>query len=543
VLATNFLNKVEKQSRIKHHFVAEELMSSTEALLSTDDASLLEDNLFFKPQKKFKVLTLSDHPLAPSGVGVQARYLIEGLVKTGRWTFRCLGGAMKHSNYDTIAVNADFIVKPVDGFGSRDLIRSILLSERPDAVFLFTDPRQFIWLWEMEDEIRQMCPVVYWHVWDNDPYPAYNFPWYEGTDLINCLSYKTYEMVKERFPEKTNYIPHSFPKEVYYPLSDEQAKQIRTQNFGARADWFQVLWVNRNATRKMPGDLLYAWKTFLDDLEKKHGHRNATLIMHTDPTDQEGPNLLAVSEMLGLSNNVWFSTEKLQFEQMNVLHNITDTCINIAKNEGFGLSTLISMMCGKPIVALKTGGMTRQAVDYRDGTEHGVAITPSKRSLVGSQLVPYIFEDYCTEQQVSDALMKIYEQTPEEKKELKAKVLAYCEHEFKYENMVDMWDTTMYNAIERFKEQKAAGARTWKLVLLSAKTQTVVNALNEDKELGLPGSPPEPDRITLPATPSTKKSASQAPTSADKQMRDGLKGTKLVRRPKSKPSVDAKEGK
>lgn len=455
-----------------------------ESLLATDNAGLLSDDAFFtKPQKKHKVLMLSDHPLAPSGVGVQARFLIEGLIATGRWSFRCLGGAIKHADYNTVAVNPDFIVKPVDGFGSKEMIRSILLTEKPDALFLFTDPRQFIWIWEMEDEIRQVCPIVYWHVWDNDPYPKFNYPWYEGTDLINCLSYKTYEMVKEHFPNKTNYIPHAFPKNIYYPLGQEQVELAKKQNFGARADWFQVLWVNRNATRKMPADLLLGWKTFLDDLEKKHGHRNATLIMHTDPNDVEGPNLLALSEQLELGNNVWFSTDKLQFEQMNLIHNITDTCINIAKNEGFGLSTMISMMVGKPIVALCTGGMTRQVIDYRTGVENGAAIKPCKRSMVGSQLVPFIYEDLCTENQISEALMKVYELTPAEKLAMKKQVIDYCDHEFSYDKMVSSWDTTMWDTIESFKAQKSAGTGGQaKLFPLQASVPRTVNALQEDRK-------------------------------------------------------------
>ena len=137
----------------------------TETLLTTDDQELLlnDEDLFIKPQKKNKILVLSDHPLAPSGVGVQARFLIEGLIQTGKFSFRCLGGAMKHANYDTVAVNPDFIVKPVDGFGTKEMIRALLYTERPDALLLFTDPRQFIWLWEMEEEIRQVCPITYWH--------------------------------------------------------------------------------------------------------------------------------------------------------------------------------------------------------------------------------------------------------------------------------------------------------------------------------------------------------------------------------------------
>lgn len=371
---------------------------------------------------------------------------------------------MKHAKYDTIAVNPDFIVKPVDGFGSKELLRQLLISEQPDAIFLFTDPRQFIWVWEMEDEIHQVCPIVYWHVWDNDPYPAFNRPWYESTDLINCLSHKTFDLIKPNFPEKTHYIPHTFPKSVYFPLPEDKVKEIKKQNFGPRADWFKAIWVNRNATRKMPNDLLYGWKTFLDDLEKKHGHRNAILMMHTEPTDPEGPNLLVTSDMLGLNDNVWFSNERLQFEQMNILHNISDVCINISKNEGFGLSTLISMQVGKPMIALKTGGEIRQVEDYRNGYQYGVGIEPAKRSLVGSQMVPYIFEDFCTEQQVSDAFMEIYEWTDEKKAEFREHAAEYLEHEFKYENMVQQWHETMLKCVEDYKAKKDENAmKRWTL--------------------------------------------------------------------------------
>jgi len=436
---------------------------SEESLL-TNDSSLLDDEDFFiKPVKKKKILFLSDHPLAPSGVGVQARFLIEGLIKTGRYSFRCLGGAMKHANYDTVAVNADFVIKPVDGFGNKEIIKSILYSEKPDAIILFTDPRQFIWLWEMADEIRQVCPIAYWHVWDNDPYPKFNFSWYASTDLINCLSYKTYELVKPNFPEKTNYIPHAFPKNVYFPIPEQNSKQLTKQHFGDKADWFKVLWVNRNATRKMPADLFDAWKLFLDNLENKYGHRKACLIMHTEPADPEGPNLFAVSEMLGLQDNVWFSTQKLQFNEMNVLHNITDCCVNISKNEGFGLSTMISMMCGKPIVALKTGGMTRQVVDPIDGSEHGVGIEPAKRSLVGSQLVPYIYEDYCTKEQVADAFMKIHDMSDNDKKEMAIKTISYVEREFNFDNVINLWDKTLTDTVDNFNKNKS---NKWSLKLI-----------------------------------------------------------------------------
>ena len=469
-----------------------------ESLLTTDSQLLDDDDLFIKPKKKYKVLMLSDHPLSTSGVGVQARLLIDGLIKTGKYSFRCLGGAIRHEDYRTMIVNDDFVVKPVDGFGTKEMIRQLLISERPDAIFLFTDPRQFIWIWEMEDEIHQVCPIVYWHVWDNDPYPAFNKPWYDSTDLINCLSKKTYDLVVDHFPEKTHYIPHAFPKELYHPLPDEAIQKEKLANFGDKKDWFKALWVNRNATRKVPSDVMEAWKLFLENLEKKYGHRNAALVMHTDPGDFEGPNLLAVAELLGLQDHVWFSTEKLDFQKMNLLHNMVDCQVNISKAEGFGLSSLISLQVGKPTVLLCTGGETDKAIDSRDGSANGVALKPVKRQLVGSQMVPYIYEDFADLNEVADAFMKLYEMTDEEKAAMAQKCVEFVDYAFDYKKMVADWDTTMTNCIDNFKNQKNSGTYDdWTF------DEIVVNHFIGPKQVGAPETvppqaPPPPQQQSEP---------------------------------------------
>lgn len=476
----------------------------TESLLVADPELFDDDDsdLFIKPAKKHKILMISDHPLAPSGVGVQSRVLIDGLVSTGKYSFRCLGGAIKHNDYRTIQVNPDFIVKPIDGFGNKATIRQLLLSEQPDAILIFTDPRQFTWLWEMEDEIHQICPIAYWHVWDNDPYPAFNNVWYDSTDLINCLSQKTYDLVSPKYPEKTNYIPHAFPEALYYKMPEDAVEKHKRANFGEKADWFKVLWVNRNASRKMPGDLLVCWKLFLEQLEEKHGHSNAVLIMHTDPNDMEGPNLLAVAENLKLQDKVWFSTDKLSFENMNMLHNVTDTCVNISKNEGFGLSTLISMQVGKPVIALKTGGETSKVVDKYDGFEHGVAIEPIKRVLVGSQMVPYIYEDIAGTQDVADAFMTIYEMSPENKEAMSKKCIDYVRKEFSVTNLVQDWDSTLSACIENFKKTK--NTNRWTITQVGASNSNLVAA-----------TPPQPKKQQAPvqvAPPSKKKAPTKKPS-------------------------------
>jgi len=404
---------------------------------------------------KKKVLILSDHALSTSGVGTQTRHLVNGLLEKGGWTFRQFGAAVKHTDYRTVVVNDDFIIKPIDGFGNRDLLRVTLATEKPDLLLIFTDPRFFIWLFEMEDEIHQICPIAWWHVWDNTPYPEFNTPLYQSTDLINCHSYATYEMIKDRFPEKTNFVPHAVPGDLFYPLSQTEKRNFKSQLLGPdKVDHFVGIWVNRNARRKRPSDVLESWKIFLDDLKFKHGHTKASLIMHTDPLDQEGPNLYAVCEQLGITGNVVFSKERLGFDKMNVLYNVSDFCINISFAEGFGLATLEAMNAGVPIIAAKTGGLTRQVVDYRDGSHNGVALDIDLKTLVGSQGVPYIYEDYVTSENTARAMMKIYELSDLEKRKLSYKVSDYAKNEFAFSKTIDAWHETAGNLVDGWKKNR-----------------------------------------------------------------------------------------
>jgi len=406
------------------------------------------------PDKK-KILMLSDHALCTSGVGTQSRHLINGLLKKGDWTVRQFGAAMQHTSYETTVVNEDFIIKPVDGFGTKELLRVTLATEKPDILLIFTDPRFFIWLFEMEDEIHQVCPIAWWHVWDNAPSPKFNDVLYEGTDLINCHSHLTYELLKDRFPDKTNFVPHSLPEELFFPIPPEDISGLKKKMLGEhRKDWFVAEWINRNARRKRPNDLLWAWSIFLNQLQDKTGNRDAVLIMHTDPADNEGPNLRGSVDMLGIADNVIFSTERVDFSHMNILHNISDVCINISYAEGFGLPTLEAMQTATPIIALKTGGLTRQVEDHRDGTEHGVALPVEFQSLVGSQSVPYIYEDYVSADTVAAAFMKLYDIGPEGRQALGQKARDYVMSEFAYQDTIDDWHQTMNETIDRWHATK-----------------------------------------------------------------------------------------
>ena len=219
--------------------------------------------------KKIKILTLSDHPLSPSGVGTQTKYVIEALLKTGRYSVISLGGAMKHENYQPIQVDPygeDWRIIPVDGYGTQEMIRSILRTEKVDAVWIMTDPRFWGWLWSMENEIRPLCPIVYYHVWDNYPYPMYNRPYYISNDHIATISKVSDDIVRNVAPEvDCTYVPHAVNGDIFKPNSLEKIKEDRESSL-TPADREKVIffWNNRNARRKQSGTLIFWFKDWLD---------------------------------------------------------------------------------------------------------------------------------------------------------------------------------------------------------------------------------------------------------------------------------------
>ena len=133
---------------------------------------------------------------------------------------------------------------------------------------------------------------------------------------------------------------------------------------------------------------------------------------------------------------------------------VADACINIAYAEGFGLATLEAMQVGNPIIAAKTGGLTRQVVDHRDGTENGIALDITLKTVVGSQSVPYIYEDYASIEDAANAIHKLYSMSEEEIGALGSKARAYVQSEFSIDNTIDAWHNTLKKLVEDWREGK-----------------------------------------------------------------------------------------
>jgi glycosyltransferase involved in cell wall biosynthesis len=221
----------------------------------------------------------------------------------------------------------------------------VIQMERPDAILHFTDPRFWRWLYDNEHQLRQHTPIMYYNIWDDLPYPHWNEPFYESCDLIMNISRQTNNIVKNvirKHPKPdwaVQWVPHGINEKHFYPLTELHDNFIEFNEF---QDTFKkrhevdfvLFWNNRNIRRKQPGDVILSFKTFCDKLPKDLAER-CCLFMHTQISDDNGTDLMAVKKAICPDYKIVFSDQSIDPKTLNYYYNMADVTINIASNEGF----------------------------------------------------------------------------------------------------------------------------------------------------------------------------------------------------------------
>tara|TARA_Y100000004_G_scaffold196688_1_gene267608 strand:+ start:652 stop:1923 length:1272 start_codon:yes stop_codon:yes gene_type:complete len=419
-----------------------------------------------KHKKKIKVLTLSDHPLFATGVAIQTRLFIESLLQAGNFEIVSLAGAAKHADMSPIRTEQygdKWKIFPVEGYGSQEIVRSVMRTEKPDVMWLMTDPRYWNWLWEMEDEVRAQVPMVYYHVWDNTPAPHFNKKYYDSNDVVVSISKLTESVVNEvGTTAKHIRIPHTYDPDVFKKLPSEEVDKFKSEHFGEELkNKTLFFWNNRNSPRKNPTTMLWWFKEYLDDV----GHDKATLLIHTDPRDPMGTDLEQNITELGLGEGqVMVSPLKYPPDRMAMLYNVADCTINISDAEGFGLSTLESLACGTPIIVTNTGGLSEQITDGKN--TFGVAINPSTRTVIGSHAVPYIHQDRISKKDFISALKSMSDMSPEQRQEMGRLGKKYVEKEYNINNYAKSWTDTITSVCKQGGSWDNRKYKNWELLEL-----------------------------------------------------------------------------
>jgi hypothetical protein len=393
-----------------------------------------------------------------SGISTMAREIVVGTSHYYNWIN--VGGAMQHPEAgkkldiceDTSKIagipDASVFIYPTNGYGSPELIRQLIEIENPDAIMIFTDPRYWTWLFQMENEIRKKIPIIYLQIWDDFPAPLYNESYYDSCDLLMGISKQSKLITEIVLGEKAKnkvltYVPHGINEKHFYPINEFMKEDwLKLQDkkqkiFGKDQPEFVIFYNARNIRRKCTSDLIAAYALFCDKIGKNSAKKCA-LLLHTQIRDENGTDLEAVKDLLcdPEYQKVYFSDERLGVDQMNLLYNMADATALISSNEGWGLSLTESMMAGRMIIANVTGGMQDQLrfVDnkgkwftpskeipsnhfgtYKEYGEWAKAVFPSNMSIVGSLPTPYIFDDRCDFRDVAKAIEEIYNMEPEER--------------------------------------------------------------------------------------------------------------------------------
>lgn len=415
-------------------------------------------NGYIPQAKRKKILFLCDDIRMTSGISTMAREIVIGTSHVFNWVN--LGAAINHPDQgkkldisaDTNKISgindASVFIYPINGYGTQEIVRQLIDIENPDAIMFFTDPRYWVWLFQMENEIRKKIPMIYLNIWDDLPAPLYNKSYYESCDTLMAISKQTLninrmvlgEVAKDKI---LKYVPHGINESIFFPITEfmkeqnEELDKMREKIFNGFKPEFVLFYNARNIRRKCTSDLIAAYSVFCDKIGKEKASKCA-LLMHTQRTDENGTDLNAVVSLLCDSDykKVYFSDSRLSPQEVNLLYNMSDVTALVSSNEGWGLSLTESMMTGKMIIANVTGGMQDQMrfVDdndnwiefnekfcsnhfgkYKKHGEWAIPVFPTNMSIVGSIPTPYIFDDRCDFRDVAKAIEEVYALPVEER--------------------------------------------------------------------------------------------------------------------------------
>ena len=446
---------------------------------------------------KKKILLMSDDLRMHSGVATVSKDIV--LETLNEYDWAQIGGAIKHPEVGKIVDMSEGLsefgikdgylrIYPVDGYGSEDILREVIDRENPDAILHYTDPRFWIWFYNMESEIRRNIPIFYYNIWDDLPDPQYNTNYYRSCDLLMGISRQTYGINKRLLKPygyedwQITYVPHGISPRRFYKIEDDDAKLLDFEEKHRLLDKkFKILYSNRNIRRKQPGDVLMAYKYFMDELTPEQ-REECVLVWHCAPIDDNGTDLPRQCRHLIPDYDVCFTydneNEAFNDEDMNLLFNSADVYINLASNEGFGLGSCEALTVGTPIIVNVTGGLQDQCGfrnedgefltpddyiklgsnhrgKYKNHGEWVKPVYPSNVSLQGSPPTPYIWDDRCQPEDVVPLFREFYDMGRKKRKKLGSLGTKFCkENHMTAEAMGQNFINSMNGAFENWKPSK-----------------------------------------------------------------------------------------
>jgi len=331
---------------------------------------------------KIRVLAYCDSPTCATGFGTVSRNIFEGLQATGRYQVDVLG-----INYWGDPHQFPYRIWPTgtnaqkDPYG-RKKICSMIPQMEYDILFFLQDTFIMDFLPQLiphlKDQGKKFKSICYFPV-DGEPKEQ----WIKNISVVDYpVAYSEFgkEMANKVYSEcpELDVIPHGINTTDYAPLPKEQIAEFRTRYFGAHADKFIFMNLNRNQQRKDIPRTIQAFVEFRKEVPE------SLLYLHMAQKDQ-GWDLPEVCKAYGLNN-----TDDVIFPQnfgpnqgyprqvVNMLYNCVDVVVSTTLGEGWGLSWSEAMAAKTPIIMPRNTALTE-------------AIPEDKGYLVNSGTNPSLF--------------------------------------------------------------------------------------------------------------------------------------------------------
>jgi hypothetical protein len=162
---------------------------------------------YIPKDKRKKILLLCDDLRMTSGCSTVAREIVIGTAHRFNWVN--VGGAINHpeagkrldlsedTNKQAGITDSSVMLYPTNGYGDPQLLKELIKIEQPSALFIYTDPRYWVWLFQMEHEIRKQMPIMYLSIWDSLPIPYFNGAYYSSCDALFAITKQTHNIHKQ----------------------------------------------------------------------------------------------------------------------------------------------------------------------------------------------------------------------------------------------------------------------------------------------------------------------------------------------------------
>lgn len=303
----------------------------------------------------FKMLWCSDSVMLPTGYAQVTRNVLNGLYRSGadilNLAFQNVGFPTNFMKSDKMIIpwNTVSQLHPGESYGNGGSVEFYSNDFKPDITAFLSDAFMIKWLTNKIGDGKTKRNRVHGRTLFYFPFDSHEV--YQGAkevmqlmDIRVAMSKFAQKLLKDQTGIDSHYIPHGVDTTIYRPLPPHVRTQIRGQNKWEKK--FVVGSVARNQSRK---NLPALFKSFAEFARDK---KDVVLLMHCDPMDPQGTNLVDMANKLGITDKVVFGMRR--FSQgvpefnINLTYNTMDIHVLSTTGEGFGLPIIESMAAGIP---------------------------------------------------------------------------------------------------------------------------------------------------------------------------------------------------